>query len=206
MLVLYFPHLEVVSLGQGTNSKATHCLASPSGVRNAPQHEDMCRTFQGASVIRISWDPLTVIQCVVMCHTPACMCVMLRIIICTYTYNIYLFIMIYVSVSIDANVYLDILVLHTCYTMASPRLLEYTVRTEFPWAQMPQAWISWDFFAGASFQLDWQLQGYTVKKLRWNPKMEVWKMIFLFKQVIFRFHVNFPGFHWFESIICDVWP
>ena len=23
--------------------------------------------------------------------------------------------------------------------------------------------------------------------------MEFWKMIFLFKQVIFRFHVNFPG-------------
>ena len=30
-------------------------------------------------------------------------------------------------------------------------------------------------------------------KLTWNPKMEFWKMISLFKQVIFRFHVNFPG-------------
>ena len=30
-------------------------------------------------------------------------------------------------------------------------------------------------------------------KLTWNPKMEVWKMISLVKQVIFRFHVNFPG-------------
>ena len=29
-------------------------------------------------------------------------------------------------------------------------------------------------------------------KCTWNPKMKVWKMIFLFKQVIFRFHVNFP--------------
>ena len=29
------------------------------------------------------------------------------------------------------------------------------------------------------------------RKLTWNPKMEVWKMIFLFKQVIFRFHVSF---------------
>ena len=26
-------------------------------------------------------------------------------------------------------------------------------------------------------------------KLTWNPKMEVWKMMFLFKQMIFRFHV-----------------
>ena len=26
-----------------------------------------------------------------------------------------------------------------------------------------------------------------------NPKMEVWKMIFLFKHVIFRFHDNFAG-------------
>ena len=30
-------------------------------------------------------------------------------------------------------------------------------------------------------------------KFTWNPKMEVWKMIFLFNGVIFRFHVNFPG-------------
>ena len=30
-------------------------------------------------------------------------------------------------------------------------------------------------------------------KLTWNLKMEVWKMIFLFKQVIFRFHVSFRG-------------
>ncbi len=27
----------------------------------------------------------------------------------------------------------------------------------------------------------------------WNPKMEVWKMIFLFKQVIFRFHASLRG-------------
>ena len=30
-------------------------------------------------------------------------------------------------------------------------------------------------------------------KFTWNPKMEVWKMMFLFNWVIFRFHVNFPG-------------
>ena len=30
-------------------------------------------------------------------------------------------------------------------------------------------------------------------KLTWNPKMEVWKMIFLFNWVTFRFHVNFQG-------------
>ena len=30
-------------------------------------------------------------------------------------------------------------------------------------------------------------------KLTWNPKMEVWKMSFLFKQVIFRFYVSFRG-------------
>ena len=29
------------------------------------------------------------------------------------------------------------------------------------------------------------------RKLTWNPKMEVWKMIFLFKQAIFRFRVCF---------------
>ena len=31
------------------------------------------------------------------------------------------------------------------------------------------------------------------RKLTWNPKMEGWKMIFLFEQVIFRFHVSFRG-------------
>ena len=31
------------------------------------------------------------------------------------------------------------------------------------------------------------------RKLTWNPKMEVWKMLFLFKQVIFMFHVSFRG-------------
>ena len=31
------------------------------------------------------------------------------------------------------------------------------------------------------------------RKLTWNPKMEVWKMIFLFNWVIFRFHVSFRG-------------
>jgi len=30
-------------------------------------------------------------------------------------------------------------------------------------------------------------------KLTWNPKVKVWKMVFLFKRVIFRFYVNFPG-------------
>ena len=28
-------------------------------------------------------------------------------------------------------------------------------------------------------------------KLTWNVKMEVWKMILLFKGMIFRFHVHF---------------
>ena len=33
----------------------------------------------------------------------------------------------------------------------------------------------------------------SLKNNGWNPKMKVWKMISLFKQVIFGFHVNFPG-------------
>ena len=31
--------------------------------------------------------------------------------------------------------------------------------------------------------------------------MKVWKMIFLFKQAIFRFHVNFPGCKWFGNLL-----
>ena len=30
-------------------------------------------------------------------------------------------------------------------------------------------------------------------RLTWNLKMVVWKMIFLFKLVVFGFHVNLPG-------------
>ena len=33
-------------------------------------------------------------------------------------------------------------------------------------------------------------------RLTWNLKMMVWKMIFLFNWVIFRFHVNLPGGDW----------
>ena len=39
------------------------------------------------------------------------------------------------------------------------------------------------------------------RKLTWNLKMKVWKMIFLFKQVIFRFHVNFQGCNVFFQVI-----
>ena len=33
------------------------------------------------------------------------------------------------------------------------------------------------------------------RNLAWNPKMKVWKTRFLFKWVIFRFHVSFPGWN-----------
>ena len=31
------------------------------------------------------------------------------------------------------------------------------------------------------------------RKLTWNPKIGVWKMIFLFKGMVFQFHVSFRG-------------
>ena len=31
------------------------------------------------------------------------------------------------------------------------------------------------------------------RRLTWNLKLMVWKLIFLFKQVVVRFHVNLPG-------------
>ena len=34
---------------------------------------------------------------------------------------------------------------------------------------------------------------FTPLKINMEPKMKVWKMIILLKQVMFRFHVNFPG-------------
>ena len=36
-------------------------------------------------------------------------------------------------------------------------------------------------------------------KLTWNPKIGVWKMIFLFNWGIFRFHVNFQGCIWYVT-------
>ena len=152
-----------VSLGRGTNSKATHCLASPSGVPNAPQREDMCRTFQGASVIWIkNGDFLTLRKVFVMCSIQGCMRVWLHIIY-TSTYNISAYIWCVYQLMPMSMCILTSWFCGKCYTMASPRLLEYTVRTEFPWAQMPQAWISCIFFSGAS-KLDWRrLQGYTIE-------------------------------------------
>ena len=38
--------------------------------------------------------------------------------------------------------------------------------------------------------------------LTWNLKMEVWKMIFLFSWVLFRFHVKFQGCMYFKD--CNV--
>ena len=45
----------------------------------------------------------------------------------------------------------------------------------------------------SSFLSVWGRGQLLPRKLTWNPKMEVWKMIFLFNWVIFRFHVNFQG-------------
>ena len=38
-------------------------------------------------------------------------------------------------------------------------------------------------------------------RLTWNLKMMVWKMMFLFNWVVFRFHVNLPGCIW---VLIDV--
>jgi len=39
----------------------------------------------------------------------------------------------------------------------------------------------------------WNITGIHHGRLTWNIIMEVWKIIFLSKWVICRFHVNFPG-------------
>ena len=42
-----------------------------------------------------------------------------------------------------------------------------------------------------------QIRSHTPWKINMEPKNEgLVQMIFLFKQVIFRFHVNFPGCRW----------
>ena len=40
---------------------------------------------------------------------------------------------------------------------------------------------------------DWLIDPILPQNLTWNLKMMVWKMIFLFNWVIFRFHVKFQG-------------
>ena len=44
------------------------------------------------------------------------------------------------------------------------------------------------------------------QKPTWNPKMRVWKMIFLFKGVIFRFHVGFGPWGCTFNIIQIIHP
>ena len=56
--------------------------------------------------------------------------------------------------------------------------------------------IEWGIFyftPWTSFVASITSQGLHPRKLTWNPKTEVWKMIFLFKGVIFQFHVSFRG-------------
>jgi len=46
---------------------------------------------------------------------------------------------------------------------------------------------------GINFLGIWENYQIHPARSTWNLKMMVWKMIFLFKQVIFRFHVHFQG-------------
>ena len=43
------------------------------------------------------------------------------------------------------------------------------------------------------------------RKFTWNPKMEVWKMIFLFNWVICRFHMNFAGGYHLLWVKTNMW-
>ena len=54
---------------------------------------------------------------------------------------------------------------------------------------------SWEPENLESLQPEWFWVGgmCTPWKLRWNPRMKVWSIIFFFKQVICRFHLSFPG-------------
>ena len=54
-------------------------------------------------------------------------------------------------------------------------------------------WRLGDFYGDFSNSPFWRPKLLHHWKLTWNPKMKVWKMISLFKQVICRFHVNVPG-------------
>ena len=71
-----------------------------------------------------------------------------------------------------------------------------------PKTMLPVAWaLVRSHSPGSLVKFSWECCGvavvdncnYSLQKLTWNPKMEVWKMIFLFKHVIFRFHVSFRG-------------
>ena len=46
---------------------------------------------------------------------------------------------------------------------------------------------------------------YTLRKWRWKLKVKVWKMTFLFKQVIFRFYVGFQGGDTSIGITLNTW-
>ena len=54
----------------------------------------------------------------------------------------------------------------------------------------------------------------TPRKPTWNPKMEIWKMMFFFKKVMFRFHVSFgdcnyhleSGYVWIHGLnVLHIW-
>ena len=74
--------------------------------------------------------------------------------------------------------------------MAKSRLFRGPISSTKLQAKTQRRWGCGVFGEGVGWLHPW--------KLTWNPKMEVWKMIFLFKQVIFRCHVNFPGCNIFK--------
>ena len=59
--------------------------------------------------------------------------------------------------------------------------------------------------SGEGWSLEsWMFQVLRHQKLTWHPKIKVWKIIFLFKGVIFRFHVCFVGGIVFASVLLGV--
>ena len=104
-----------------------------------------------------------------------------------------------ISIDANVNVYLDILVLRQMLHHGKPQTPGIHRPHGVSLGADATGLDFLGFFRGIEIGLT------TITRLhhwksRWNPKIEIWKMILLFKQVIFRFHVNFSGRHWFELI------
>lgn len=163
ILLLYFPHFKRSVLGAGYTVPIPRLHIVLHLLLACRMHHStrICAELSKApqwfgSKMGIFW----LRKVFVMCNIPGCMRVWLHIIYTSTYISAYIW-CVYQLMPMSMCI-LTSWICSKCYTMASPRLLEYTVRTEFPWAQMPQAWISWDFF-GAS-KLDWRrLQGYTIE-------------------------------------------
>ena len=102
--------------------------------------------------------------------------------------------MVHVILAVTFILMVDPTIISSNGTCSKPIVNRVVVGCTYFYMFIPDAWGNDPSWRLHIFQMAWwKTTQLHPGKLTWNPKMEVWKMIFLFNWVIVRFHVNFQG-------------